>query len=133
MGWDRTITSWIHFRNPHSIGPLIVQSFMILCAVLIILGLVYVLLLVLAIAIHHCLYDRDPKKVPDYVKNSIQFSSESESDSKSDEESDESSDDPNNASRGANYAHAARKLANLDKFLNHDMDVKIRSNDAKKN
>ncbi|CAL8102849.1 unnamed protein product [Orchesella dallaii] len=93
-----------------------------------------VLLLVVAIAIHHCLYDSDPKKVPEYVKNSIQFSSDSESDSgKSDEESDESSDDPNNVSRGANYAHAARKLANLDKFLNHDMDVKLRSNDAKKN
>lgn len=59
-----------------------------------------VLLLVIAIAIHHFLFDRDPRKVPDYVKNSIQFSSESEgSDTeqeRGDDDDDANSQDDNN-------------------------------------
>lgn len=52
-----------------------------------------VFLLVIAIAIHHFIYDRDPKKVPEYVKNSIQFSSsESDDDKNEDGDSDNSSD-----------------------------------------
>lgn len=87
---------WIcsHFRNSHSLGPVIVQSFMLLCSFLIILGLIYVVLLVLAIAIHHFLYDRDPQKVPDYVKNSIQFSSSESEDEQNDQgDSDNESQD----------------------------------------
>ena len=44
-----------------------------------------VVVLVIVITVHHFLYDKDPRKVPEYVKQSIQFSSSSSGSDSEDE------------------------------------------------
>jgi len=75
---QKTLLEIIRFRNSDSVGVVTIQCFMILSAILVVAGLLYVTLVIVVIVVHHCLYDRSPEAVPPYVRAALQFDSEGE-------------------------------------------------------